>query len=391
MAGPLVGSSDSGWGVWGGTSNGTGVAGTAGSGVGTFGESSSSYGVWGRSSTVAGVVGDTLATDSAGVWGHNRGNGPGVFGNSDGGGTGVAGSGGTGVRADGSRTGVRADGGSYGVYASSSSRAVYGYGTGGVGVLGFGAQNGTGVYGTGDTTDPSVQPQAGYFKGRVDVVGDLTVLNGNKPFKIDHPLDPQNKYLLHNAVESSERKNIYDGVTQLDADGTASVELPEWFEALNESFCYQLTPVGGAAPALHVAEEIYGNSFKIAGGEGGMKVCWQVTGTRKDPWAAANPFEVEQEKSQEERGRYLQPDLYDAPEEQRITGPLGEALLEEAPLETQQLPQPPQILLPTGFGPSPAPPMPPGFAAPGFGRQEEENRRQIDELRLQIEELRRRL
>jgi hypothetical protein len=65
-----------------------------------------------------------------------------------------------------------------------------------------------------------------------------------------------------------------------------------------------------------VAEEIYGNSFKIAGGEGGMKVCWQVTGTRKDPWAAANPFEVEQEKSHEERGRYLQPDLYDASEEQ---------------------------------------------------------------------------
>lgn len=380
MAGPLVGSSDSGWGVWGSTINGTGVAGTAGTGVGTFGESSSSYGVWGRSSTVAGVVGDTLATGSAGVWGHNRGNGPGVFGNSDGGGTGVSGSGGTGVRADGR---------SYGVFASSSSRAVVGYG--GVGVLGFGEQNGTGVYGTGDTTDPSVQPQAGYFKGRVDVVGDLTVINGNKPFKIDHPLDPQNRYLLHNAVESSERKNIYDGVTQLDADGTAAVELPEWFEALNENLCYQLTAVGGAAPALHVAEEMYGNSFKIAGGEGGMTVCWQVTGTRKDPWAAANPFEVEQEKPQEEKGRYLQPDLYDAPEEQRITGPLGEAPLGEAPLGEAQLPQPPHIPLPTGFEPPPAPAMPPGFAAPGFGRQEEENRRQIDELRRQIEELRRRL
>jgi len=33
--------------------------------------------------------------------------------------------------------------------------------------------------------------------------------------------------------------------------------------------------------------------------------------------------------------------------------------------------------------------MPPGFDAPGFGRLEEEYRRQIDELRRQIEELRR--
>jgi hypothetical protein len=60
----------------------------------------------------------------------------------------------------------------------------------------------------------------------VDVNGDLTV-TGNKPFKIDHPLDPQNKYLLHNVVEFSERKNVYDGVAQLDEDGAAWVDLPE--------------------------------------------------------------------------------------------------------------------------------------------------------------------
>jgi hypothetical protein len=32
----------------------------------------------------------------------------------------------------------------------------------------------------------------------------------------------------HNAVESSERKNVYDGVAELGADGTAWVELDEW-------------------------------------------------------------------------------------------------------------------------------------------------------------------
>ncbi len=136
--------------------------------------------------------------------------------------------------------------------------------------------------------------------------------------------------------------------------------MPEWCEALNEDFCYQLTAVGGAAPNLHVAEEISENRFKIAGGPEGMKVCWQVTGTRKDAWAAANPVEVEEEKPQEERGRYLHPNLYNAPEERRVR---------IAPAE------PPQ-----------APEMPPSYVFD----MEAELRQQIDDLRQQIEELRRR-
>jgi hypothetical protein len=182
---------------------------------------------------------------------------------------------------------------------------------------------------------------------------------------------------LHTCVESSERKNVYDGVVQLDANGTASVDLPGWFEALNGDFRYQLTAVGGAAPNLHVTEEVSENRFRIGGGEGGMKVCWQVTGSRKDAWAAANPFEVEEEKPPEDRGRYLQPDLYGAPEEQRVMrAPIEEERLQQ--VISQQPPEPPQ-----------APEITPGFAAPGFGSMEAESRRQIDELRGQIEELRR--
>jgi hypothetical protein len=227
------------------------------------------------------------------------------------------------------------------------------------------------------------------FQGPVNINGKLTIFNAPKPFKIDHPLDPQNKYLSHSAVESPEMKNVYDGVAQLEEDGTAWVVLDEWFEALNKDFRYQLTPVGGPAPDLHVAEEIYeNNAFRIAGGEGGMKVSWQVTGTRKDPWAAANPFEVEEEKPQEERGRYLQPSLYGAPEEQSVMrarmGEMGEP------------PQPSQI------EPPGAPPMPSReemdwqelYDLRGQieelkqGRVEDEQRRQLDELRQQIEELR---
>jgi hypothetical protein len=113
--------------------------------------------------------------------------------------------------------------------------------------------------------------------------------------------------------------------------------LPEWFEALNGAFRYQLTAVGGAAPNLHVAEEISENRFKIAGGEAGMKVCWQIAGTRKDPWAVANPFEVEEDKPQEERGLYLEPGLYGASEEQRVMMP------PEMRQEPQEPPQPPAM------------------------------------------------
>jgi hypothetical protein len=125
---------------------------------------------------------------------------------------------------------------------------------------------------------------------------------------------------------------------------------------------------------LHVAEEVSENRFKIAGGEEGMKVCWQVTGTRKDRWAAANPFEVEQEKPEEERGRYLEPSLYDAPEEQRV---LVAPPIAEAEEEEQRPPQPSGI---------------------DFARLEEERRRQLDKLRRleeehrrEMEELRRRM
>jgi len=416
----VVGNSDSGWAVWGGSNSGTGVVGTAGTGVGTFGQSTNSYGVWGRSSNSAGVVGDTTAFESPAVWGNARGRGPGVVGTAGGvsragvfghhtqaGNYGVGVHGkvsypppgispatGTGVKGEGPDRSTGVDGRSetgYGVYGVSGAQRFNpdaGVTLGeGYGVYARGRLGGTALLADARTTPPVKPGLAGDFFGGVRVVGDLEV-TGHKPFKIDHPLDPPNKYLLHNAVESSEMKNVYDGVAQLDEAGTASVDLPEWFEALNGDFRYQLTAVGGAAPNLHVAEEIYENNrFKIAGGEGGMKVCWQVTGTRTDRWAAANPFVVEQEKPQEDRGLYLHPDLYGAPEEQSVIRTrMGEERLREEP-PSYEPPQAPEM--PPSYEPPQPPVIPPGVAAPGFGRLEEEHRQQIDELRGQIEELRR--
>jgi hypothetical protein len=105
-------------------------------------------------------------------------------------------------------------------------------------------------------------------------------------------------------------KNVYDGVVELDAQGQAIVPLPAWMESLNADFRYQLTPLGGPAPELHIAEEINHGSFRIAGGREGLRISWQVTGIRQDPWAQANPLRVETDKADESIGRYLHPEFY---------------------------------------------------------------------------------
>lgn len=157
---------------------------------------------------------------------------------------------------------------------------------------------------------------AGNFTGDINVTG--AVFAHTKDFKIDHPLDPANKYLFHASVESSEMKNIYDGIVILDASGDAVVELPGWFEALNTDFRYQLTAIGQPSPGLYIAREISGGSFQIAGGLPGTKVSWQVTGVRQDPYAKAHPLIVEQEKEDRLKGFYIQPELYGQPEEKQI-------------------------------------------------------------------------
>jgi hypothetical protein len=157
---------------------------------------------------------------------------------------------------------------------------------------------------------------AGYFWGRVEVTGPLVKTGGG--FRIDHPADPGGKYLNHSFVESSERKNVYDGIAVLDARGGAVVRLPAWVEAANRDFRYQLTPIGAPAPDLHVAEEIARGRFRIAGGKRRMRVCWQVTGVRKDVWADANPVEVEEKKAGVERGTYLHPTLHGKPESRDV-------------------------------------------------------------------------
>lgn len=175
----------------------------------------------------------------------------------------------------------------------------------GDGVLGFTySPDGYAVYGR----SYAEGGKAAWFSGDVTTVGSLTKSAGS--FKIDHPLDPENKYLSHSFVESPDMMNIYNGNIVLDQNGESWVQMPDWFEALNIEFRYQLTPIGAPGPNLHIAEEMLNNRFKIAGGVPAMKVSWQVTGIRHDPYANAHRIEVEEEKPEGERGRYLHPLVY---------------------------------------------------------------------------------
>jgi hypothetical protein len=207
------------------------------------------------------------------------------------------------------------------------------------GVVGGGSGTNVGVYGWayGGSFDVGVIGQAsgagdlaGYFLGDVDVTGTLS--KGGGAFKIDHPLDPENKYLYHSFVESPDMMNIYNGMVVLDDSGEALVELPEWFETVNRDFRYQLTPIGAPGPDLHISEEVSNNRFKISGGDPRMKVSWEVTGIRQDPWAEANRIPVEKLKPEQDKGKYIHPELYGMPMNMAI-GYLGEEIMDNHSIE----------------------------------------------------------
>jgi trimeric autotransporter adhesin len=174
---------------------------------------------------------------------------------------------------------------------------------------------------------------AAYFSGNVWVNGTVSKSAGS--FKIDHPLDPSRKYLQHSFVESPDMMNVYNGNVVTDASGDASVVLPEYFSSLNRDYRYQLTVIGQFAQAI-VKDEISGNRFTIKTDKPNVKVSWQVTGIRRDPWANANRIEVEVMKAGKEQGKYLYPEGYGQPESsgleyERVQAARAAASVQEIP------------------------------------------------------------
>lgn len=159
--------------------------------------------------------------------------------------------------------------------------------------------------------------------GDVQVTGTLS--KGGGSFKIDHPLDPANKYLYHSFVESPDMMNVYNGNITTGTNGEATVALPDYFEALNKDFRYQLTVMGEFAQAI-VYRKIEDNRFVIKTDKPNIEVSWQVTGIRKDKFAEQNRIPNEVEKKGEEKGKYLYPSAYGLPESFSIM----KALIKEA-------------------------------------------------------------
>ncbi len=175
------------------------------------------------------------------------------------------------------------------------------------------------------TVDGNIQ-----VNGNVNITGNIS--KGGGTFKIDHPQDPANKYLIHSFVESPDMMNIYTGNAVTDANGYAVVELPGYFEAANKDFRYQLTVIGTLAQAI-IKEKIAGNTFKIQTSEPNVEVSWSVTGVRADKFADANRIEPEMEK--EHKGTYIHPELFGAsPEASEQKAIEKQMLLEESMKES---------------------------------------------------------
>jgi len=143
------------------------------------------------------------------------------------------------------------------------------------------------------------------------------ISKGGGTFKIDHPLDPENKYLYHSFVESPDMMNIYNGNITTDANGVAVVTLPAYFEALNTDFRYQLTVIGTFAQAI-VGEKVHGNQFTIKTNVPNVEVSWQVTGVRNDKFAQAHRIQPVVDKEANNKGKYLHPVEFGKPIEQGI-------------------------------------------------------------------------
>jgi len=157
---------------------------------------------------------------------------------------------------------------------------------------------------------------AGDFHGDVLISGSIS--KGSGSFLIDHPLDPENKLLRHNFMESPENLVVYRGKIKLNSIGENIVELPEYFEALtkeNEATVV-LTSIGKPFLTGYEWENDF-KSFKIYG-EFEREVSWVVYADRDDPVIHELGQPVEEEKGPDnpycEKGKLLYPRAYGYPE-----------------------------------------------------------------------------
>lgn len=171
----------------------------------------------------------------------------------------------------------------------------------GVGVLGFcQAAGGFGLFSNGNTG-----------------------ATGTKSFVIDHPLDPENRYLKHFSAEGDVPRNVYQGTVLTGSDGFAWVSLPNYYDSINRDGLVQLTVVDSSADFVmaKVSQDVKGGKFQVRTSKPRVRINWRVEAIRNDRWVQKNGSEAEPLKSREFRGTYLEPELYGKPASRRQWSP----------------------------------------------------------------------
>jgi len=320
-------SSTQGNGVYGFSTGGLGVAGAgAAGGVQGVGTGTSAYGVWGFASaatgTTWGVYGQCNSTEGKAVYGKSAAttgiNYGGYFANASTEGYGAYA---VATAATGVTTGL------YGQSSSTSGKGVYGRTTTGTGTTygGYFLSNssaGRGVFGWANAALGTTYGVYGRTSSGLGAFGVYSLGNsgasGTKSFRIDHPSDPENKYLLHYSAESPMPQNFYVGNVVTDAKGFAWVELPDYFQQINTNFKYQLTVVGKSFAQAVVWEKIKGNRFQIRTNQPNIEVSWEVKADRNDEYVRRSRPRDVMEKDEQERGTYQHPELFGMPAERGL-------------------------------------------------------------------------
>ncbi|MFN8498527.1 MAG: hypothetical protein U0641_11790 [Anaerolineae bacterium] len=326
-------------------------------------------GVYGLSTVQQGVVGINNATtrsDTPGVQGQGAANdggwflsqqGNGVYGQGPNAGVWAAGVGqgvyatasnGNAINAQGSQIGVNVTGGTIGanVYGTqsglnvstsssgtsailavnpSAGNSITSISSGGVAVNATGGTNGVIGTGTGNNANGIVgiartggspyaiwgqattAGYAGFFSGNVQATG--SIIGSLAATKLDDPTAPTQRYLNQAAVTSGEMLTMVNGNVVTDANGDAVVKVPAYVEALSKDFRYQLTTIGQPAQA-YVAKELKDGEFVIHTDRPSVKVSWQVSGARNDPYAQSLGWSTVEDKVGADKGTYLHPEAY---------------------------------------------------------------------------------
>lgn len=255
----------------------------------SFGVMGKSYGA---SDSSAGVIGINNGSRQIGVYGRTSG-GNGVYGLH--------------YASTGSAAGVQGetrsrDAGSAGVkgLAASTSGMVYGI----RGQIQSNGANSAGV--RGDTLDGAPEGTTFAIWGQGSIKSTGKIIGAQKLFQIDHPLEPETKYLQHVCPESDIPLNIYTGKVKTNSEGIAEVKLPSYVSIINRDFTYQFTCMNSFS-RVTVSKEISGNIFEIKTEEPNIVVYWVIYGIRNDAYSKAHPFEAEVQKEPENIGKYLHP------------------------------------------------------------------------------------